>query len=97
MNSLKPSGYRIGIKFDKYCLAVKQNNYLTKIVSVYIVYVFDAWSRNSGNMFKFKNCLFGTTNMLKNSDREKYVYSGSRITFDSAGSWSFVMTLLEML
>ena len=27
--------------------------------------------------------------MIKNSDKEKYVYSGYRITFDSAGSWSF--------
>ena len=39
--------------------------------------------------FKFKNCLFGVTNIVKNSDKEKYVYSGYGITFDSAGSWSF--------
>ena len=39
-------------------------------------------------MFKqFKNCLFGATNIVKNSDKEKYVYSGYRITFDSAGFW----------
>ena len=28
------------------------------------------------NNFKFKNCLFGATNIVKNSDKEKYVYSG---------------------
>ena len=28
----------MGIKFDKYPLAVEQNNYLNKIVNVYIVY-----------------------------------------------------------
>ena len=39
--------------------------------------------------FKFKNCLIGACNIVKNSDKEKYVYSGYRITFDSAGSWSF--------
>ena len=76
------------IKFDK-DLAVEQNNYLTKIVNVYIVYDLYAWPRNPTNNFKFKNCLFGTTGIVKNSDKEKYVYSGYRITFDSAGSWSF--------
>ena len=38
---------------------------------------------------KFKNCLFGATNIVKNSDKEKYVYSGYRIIFDSGGFWSF--------
>ena len=33
--------------------------------------------------------MFGATNIVKNSDQEKYVYSGYRITFDSAGSWNF--------
>ena len=30
-----------------------------------------------------------TTNIVKNSDKEKYVYSGCGITFASGGSWSF--------
>ena len=42
------------IKFDK-DLAVEQNNYLTKIVNVYIVYDLYAWPRNHTNNFKFKN------------------------------------------
>ena len=45
--------------------------------------------RNPTNNVKLKNCLFGAANRLKNSDKEKYVYSGYGITFDSAGSWSF--------
>ena len=32
--------------------------------------------------------LFGTI-IVKNSDKEKYVYSGYGITFDSTGLWSF--------
>ena len=35
------------------------------------------------------NCLFGASNVEKNVDREKYVYSGYGIIFDSGGSWSF--------
>ena len=87
MNSIKLSEYRIGIKFDKDPLAVEQNNYFPKTVNVYIVYDLDAWPRNPTNNFKFKNRLFGATNVLKNSDKEKYVYGRYGITFDSGGSW----------
>ena len=48
-----------------------------------------AWLGNPTNNFKFKNFLFRATNIIKNSDKEKYVCSGYKITFDSAGSWSF--------
>ena len=74
------------IKFDKDPLTVEQNNYLTKIVNVHIVYDVDAWPRNPTNNFKFKNCLFGATNIVKNSDQVKYVYCGYGITFDGADS-----------
>ena len=47
------------IKFDKDPSAVEQNNYLTKIVNVYIVYDLNAWPSNPSNNFKFENCLFG--------------------------------------
>ena len=38
LHSIKPSGYKMEIKFDKDLLGVEQNNYLTKIENVYIVY-----------------------------------------------------------
>ena len=63
----------MGIKFDKVPLAVEQNNYTSKIVNIYIVYVLGAWSKNPTNNFKFKNCLFGATNIVKNSDTEKWI------------------------
>ena len=62
---------------------------MTKIVNVYIYYDLDTLPRNPTNTFKFKNSLFGTTNIGKNNDKEKYVYKRYRMTFDSAGSWSF--------
>ena len=88
-NSIKISKYKISTKFDKVPLAVEQNDYLTKIVNVYIVYDLNSWSKNPTNIFKFQIYLFGATNIVKNSDKEKYLFSGYRITFDSAGSWSF--------
>ena len=89
LHGIKLFGYKIGIKFDNDALAVEQNNYLSKFVNVYIAYDLDAWPRNPTNNFKFKNCLFGATNTVKNCDKEKYVYSGYGITFDNARSWSF--------
>ena len=47
------------------------------------------WARNRSKNLKFKNNLFGATNIVKNNDQEKYVYSGYGITFDGTGSWSF--------
>ena len=37
----------------------------------------DPLAVEKNNYFKFKNCLFGATDILKNSDKEKYLYSGS--------------------
>ena len=62
---------------------------MTKFVNVYIVYDLDVWPRYPSNNLKFKKCVFVATIIVKNSDKEKYVYSGYGITFDSAGSWSF--------
>ena len=33
--------------------------------------------------------MFGATNIVKNSDKENYVYSGYRIAFEVKGSWNF--------
>ena len=33
--------------------------------------------------------MFGAINVVKNSDKEKCVYSGYGIIFDSVGSWNF--------
>ena len=79
----------MGIQFDKDLLAVKQNNYLRKIVNVYIAYDLDVWPRNPTNNFKFKNQLFGGTSLAKNIDKERPWYSGYRITFNREGWWSF--------
>ena len=57
---------------------------MTKITNVYIVCDIDAWPRNSTNNFKFKNWLFGATKIVKNCDKEKYVYSGYGMTFNNA-------------
>ena len=37
---------------------------LDQIVNVYIVYDLEASPRNRTNSFRFKNCLFGATNLI---------------------------------
>ena len=61
---------------------------MIKIVNVYIVYELYKWPKNTINNFKFKNCLFGAASIIKNSDNEKYLYSGQWITFNSIDWWS---------
>ena len=85
-HSIKFSRYRMGIKFDKDPLAVQQNNYTTKIVNVYIAYDLDTWQKITLNNFTLKNCLPCATSIVKNSDKEKCVYSDYGIAFDGAGS-----------
>ena len=60
----------MGIKFDKGPLAVEQTNHASKILNVYIVCDLDACSKNPNKNFKFRNCLFGTTSVVRNSDQE---------------------------
>ena len=39
--------------------------------------------------FTLKNCLFGATNIVKKSDKDKWVFSRFGIAFDGGDSWSF--------
>ena len=36
-----------------------------------------------------KNYLFGATDIVKNSDKDKWVYSGYGIAFGGKGTWNF--------
>ena len=89
LHSKKLSKYKVGIKFDKGLLAVEQNNYATKTVNAYIVYDLDTWRNIPLRNFTLKKCLSGTTSIVKNKDKEKWVYSGYGIAFDGKGTWSF--------
>ena len=61
------SAYRMRTIFDKDCVAFKQNNCATKIINSYPVYDLER------SIIEY--CLFGATNIVKNSDKEKWVYS----------------------
>ena len=93
-NSLTPLidyyGSKVRVKFNKGCL--KQPNKLTydygRKVNIYIVYEFGASSSNDSDPI-LRNCLFGAVTLTKNTDIEKYGYSGYGIGFDRRSSFSF--------
>ena len=82
LHSIKLSDYRVGIKCRTKQL-LDQNCKCLRCLDFY------AWSRNPINSFKFTNSLFGATNIVKSSYKEKHVYSEFGITFDSTRPWSF--------
>ena len=93
-NSLTPLIDHYGIKerlnLNRSCL--KQSNKFTydygHKVNVYILYELSASSSNNSDPL-LKNCLLGTVTLTKNSDIEKYGYSGYGIGFDRRSSFSF--------
>ena len=93
-NSLTPplSYYypsKIRVKFAGSCL--KQDKLIFhhgRVVHIYIVYELSA-SSSSNSDLTLKNCLFGAVTLTKNTDIEKYGYSGYGIGFDRRSSFSF--------
>ena len=73
------------VKFNGSCL-IKQNKstFNRKIVNIYIVYDLDLNSNDFDPALQ--NFLFGAVKLTKNSDIDKYKYSGYGIGFDSRGT-----------
>ena len=93
-NSLNPTlsyyDTKIRVKFTGGCLKQPKISYTHgKVVYVYIVYELGASSSNVNDP-TLQNYLFGAVTLTKNSDIDKYGYSGYGIGFDRRrGSFSF--------
>ena len=100
INSIKTSNHSITLNLDYYgtktrvelngsCLkqySVKLNH--EKLVNIYIVYDISKII-NISDYPTLKNCLFGAVSLTKNSDTNRYKYSGYGIGFDRHGRFSF--------
>ena len=58
------------------------------VINIYVVCELGASSSNNNDLI-IKNCLFGAVTLTKNSDIDKYRYSGYGIGFDRRSSFSF--------
>ena len=77
------------IKFNGSCL--EQDKVIFnhgKVVNIYIVYEISK-SINISDYPTLENCLFGAVTLTKNTDINKYKYSGYGIAFDRQGNFSF--------
>ena len=82
-------GTKIRVKFTGSCLKQSKISYTHgKVVNIYIVYELAASSSHDSDP-TLKNCLFGAVTLTKNTDIDKYGYSGYGIGFDRKGSFSF--------
>ena len=54
------------------------------------MYTLDTWSKDLNTDFRLGNCLFGAVKLTKNTDPDKWKYSGYGIGFDSRSEflWS---------
>ena len=91
-NSLTPElnyyGTKTRVKFNGSCLQQSKISYThSTIVNIYIVYEMGA-SSSHNNDPTLKNCLYGAVTLTKNTDIDKYAYSGCGIGFDSKSSFS---------
>ena len=77
------------VKFTGSCLKQPIISYThSNIVNIYIVYELGA-SSSHDNDPTLKNCLFGAVTLTKNTDIDKYTYSGYGIGVDRRSSFSF--------
>ena len=80
---------KVRVKFTGSCLKQSVISYThRKIVNIYIFYEL-CTSTSNNNDPTLKNCLFGAVTLTKNTDIDKYGYSGYGIGFDRRSSFSF--------
>ena len=92
-NSLTPAinnyGTKTRVKLTGNCLQQSKITYShKKIVNIYVVYKLGASSSNINDP-TLKNCLLGAVTLTKNTDIDKYGYSGYGIGFNRRSRFSF--------
>ena len=82
-------GTKTRVKFAGSCLQQSKISYTHgKIINIYVAYELGAASSNVNDP-TLKNCLLGAVTLTKNTDIDKYGYSGYGIGFDRGSSFSF--------
>ena len=69
------------INFNEHCL-INNISIPKKVINLCISYTISPWLRNLNINFTLGNCLFGSVEVTKNADPNKYKYSGYGIEFD---------------
>ena len=78
------------INFSGQCLINDNFSILKKVINLYISDELSSWSRDLNTDFTLVSCLFGSVNLTKNTDPDKYVYSGHGIGFDLRSEFHYL-------
>ena len=85
------------VNFNGHCL-IKNNIFIPKkVINLYISYTLNPQLRNLNTDLKSGNCLFGSVNLTKNADLDKYTYNGCGIGFNSRSEFFLQMEALEKM
>ena len=82
---------RANLKFNNTVFAQKHSSslYSSLILNLYIVFELNNWPHNFINNFPLKSCLSDTVKLVRNANKNKFIYNGRRIVFDGEVSVSF--------
>ena len=77
------------MNFNGHCLIKNNISILKKVINLYISYTPGPQLRNLNTDFTLGHCLFGPVKLTKNTDPDKYNYTGYSIGFDSRSEFLF--------
>ena len=83
------------VDFNGHCLINNNISIPKKIINLYISYILKPWLRDLNTDFTLNNCLFGSVELTKNANQDKYKYSGYEMGFDSRSEFSFTDDSVE--
>ena len=100
-NSLAPVlsyiGTKTKVKFSGSCLKQDKIAFTReKIVNIYLAYEI-SFSDSNNNYRTLENSMFGAVKLVKNTDIDKYEYSGYGILFDRRGIFYFLVVDLVVI
>ena len=77
------------MNFNGHCLIKNNISIPKKVIILHISYTLGPHLRNLNTNFTLGNCLFESVKLTKNSDLDKYKYTGYGIGFDSGSGFLF--------
>ena len=78
----------ISVRLKEADLNEKRNYIPPNRINFFIVYELGTWSRDLNSDFTLKDCLFRVVKLAKNTDQNKYIFTGYGIGFDSRSVFS---------
>ena len=85
------------INFNGHCLIKSNISIPKKVINLYISYTLGSQLKNLNTDFPLSNCLFGSVQLIKNTDLDKYKNTDYDIGFDSCSKFYLQMEAIEKM